>query len=51
MTNTLSTIYTGVTGGYTGAFDGLMGIAVAILTVSVGFALVKSMLPHRVRAK
>lgn len=51
MTNTLSTIYTTVTGGYTTAFDGLVGIAVAVLVVSVGFALVKSMVPHRVRVK
>lgn len=51
MTNTLSTIYTTVTGGYQDAFDGLLGIAVAVLVVSVGFALVKSMVPHRVRVK
>lgn len=51
MTNTASTVYTALTGGFQGAFDGVMGIAVAILTVSVIFALVKSMVPHRVRAK
>lgn len=51
MTNTLSTIYTSVTSGFTDAFDGLIGIAVAVLVVSVGFALVKSMVPHRARVK
>jgi len=51
MTNTLSTIFTGITTGYQSAFDGLVGIAVAVLVVSVGFALVKSMVPHRIRIK
>lgn len=51
MTNTLSSIYSAVTTGYTGAFDGLIGIGIAILVVSVGFALVKSMVPHRARVK
>lgn len=51
MTNTLATIYSGVTAGYTGAFDGLIAIAVSILVVSAGLALVKSMVPHRARIK
>ena len=51
MTNTLSTIYSSVTTGYTGAFDGLIAIGVSILVVSAGFALVKSMVPHRARVK
>jgi len=51
MTNTISTIYGAVTSGYTDVFDALMGIAVAILVVSVGFALIKSMVPHRAKVK
>lgn len=51
MTNSLSAIYSSVTGGYTAAFDGLVAIGVSILVISVGFALVKSMVPHRVRVK
>lgn len=51
MTNTLATIYSGVTAGYTSAFDGLVAIAVSILVISAGFALVKGMVPHRVRIK
>lgn len=51
MTNTLANIYSGVITGYTGAFDGLISIGVSILVISVGFALVKSMVPHRARVK
>lgn len=51
MTNSMATIYSAVTNGYTGAFDGLISIGVSILVISVGFALVKSMVPHRARVK
>jgi len=51
MTNTLASIYSGVTTGYTNTFDALLGIGVAILVVSAGFALVKSMVPHRAKVK
>lgn len=51
MTNTVASVYTGLTGNITNAFDGLLGIAIAILTVSIVFALVKGMTPHRVRVK
>jgi len=51
MTNTLSTIYGAITTGYTSSFEGLTYIAVTILAVSVGFALVKSMVPHRIKVK
>lgn len=51
MTNTAATVFAAATSGFTGAFDGVMAIAVSVLTVSIIFALVKSMMPHRVRAK
>lgn len=51
LTNTVTTMYSGLTGNYTGVFDGLLSIGIVILTASVVFALIKSMLPHRVRVK
>lgn len=51
QTNTISGIYSSVTSGFTSTFDALIALAVGILVVSVGFALVKSMVPHRAKVK
>jgi len=51
MTNTISTIYGAITTGYTSTFDGLLYIGISILAVSVGFVLIKSMVPHRAKVK
>lgn len=51
QTNTINGIYTSVTTGFTNVFDALIALAVGILVVSVGFALVKGMVPHRARIK
>jgi len=51
QTNTASGIFTSVTGDFTDVFDALIAIAVAVLTVTVGFALVKSMVPSRAKLK
>lgn len=51
QTNTASGIYTSVTDGFTDVFDALVALGVGVLVVSVGFALVKSMVPHRARVK
>lgn len=51
QTNTIGSIYADVTGDYVSTFDGLTAIAIAVLVVSVGFALIKSMVPHRLRVK
>lgn len=51
QTNTINGIYSQVTTGFTGVFDALIALAVGILVVSVGFALVKGMVPHRAKIK
>lgn len=51
QTNTIGSIYGDVTGDYVNTFDGLTAIAIAVLVVSVGFALIKSMVPHRLKVK
>jgi len=51
QTNTINGIYSSVTTGFTSVFDALIALAVGILVVSVGFALVRSMVPHRAKIK
>jgi len=47
MTNTANSIYTSITGGVVDTVDGLIGIAVTILAVTVVLALVSKWVPKK----
>lgn len=47
MTNTLSSIFTSVTTGFTSAVDGYVGIAVLCIGVLAGLALAAKFLPRK----
>ena len=49
MTNTVSGVYGTLTSGVTGTFDGLLGIAVAILAISIIYAMIKGHTKNRVK--
>lgn len=49
MTNTAGTVYSALTGGIQNTFDGVLGIGVAILVVSIVYAVIKSHTKNRVR--
>lgn len=47
MTNTISSIYTTVTTGFTQAVDGYVGIAVLVTVTLAGLALAAKFLPRK----
>jgi len=47
MTNSVASIYTGITGNVVDTVDGLIGIAVTILAATVVLALVRRWVPKR----
>lgn len=47
MTNTISSIYTAATTGFTDAFNGYTALAVAAIGTLVGLALASKFLPRK----